>query len=73
MWAVSSAVERLVYTERVGSSILSPPTIFFDIMKFFLLIFVGIFIASCGVKSAPEHPKGSAYPRTYPAETESQQ
>ena len=26
-WAVSSAVERLVYTERVGSSILSPPTI----------------------------------------------
>jgi hypothetical protein len=25
-WAVSSAVERLVYTEDVGSSILSPPT-----------------------------------------------
>lgn len=26
-WAVSSAVERLVYTERVGGSIPSPPTI----------------------------------------------
>src|SRR6185437_7685783 len=25
-WAVSSAVERLVYTERVGGSIPSPPT-----------------------------------------------
>lgn len=27
-WAASSVVERLVYTEDVGSSTLSPPTIF---------------------------------------------
>jgi len=38
-------------------------------MKTFLLIFVGILMASCGVKNTPVHPDGSTYPKTYPAET----
>ncbi len=36
--AVSSVVERLVYTEDVGSSTLSPPTIFLKFFVFHLTV-----------------------------------
>ncbi len=62
-WVISSAVERLVYTERVGGSIPSSPTIFLII---FLLVFPG-----CGRKGdltpdSLETGGKDSYPKQYP-------
>lgn len=56
---ISSAVEHLVYTEAVGGSIPSSPTILLFLLSFFIL-------SSCGKKGAPEPFEGIDYPTTYP-------
>jgi predicted small lipoprotein YifL len=60
---ISSAVERLVYTERVGGSIPSSPTI--------LLIILCFLLVGCGRKGPLEPPQEDDYPRQYPAYQES--
>jgi hypothetical protein len=57
-WVISSAVERLVYTERAGGSIPSSPTIF--------LIIAILFLTACGRKGKLEPDEKDFYPRTYP-------
>ena len=61
-WVISSAVERLVYTERVGGSIPSSPTIF-------LVVFL-MFLSACGRKGKLEPDEKDSYPRQYPAAVE---
>lgn len=67
---ISSAVERLVYTERVGGSIPSSPTIFQKkaVNNLFSLILAVVFLAGCGRKSDPTPETKDSYPRTYPKE-----
>ena len=62
-WVISSAVERLVYTERVGGSIPSSPTIF-------LLIALAL-LSCCGRKGQLEIDEKDYYPKQYPIYTES--
>ena len=62
-WVISSAVERLVYTERVGGSIPSSPTI--------LLIILLIAFSGCGRKGdltpdSLETSQKDSYPKQYP-------
>lgn len=57
---ISSAVEHLVYTEAVGGSNPSSPTIFI-----FLLALV-FSLSSCGKKGPPEPFDGAEYPKIYP-------
>ena len=64
IWVISSAVERLVYTERVGGSIPSSPTIFL------LIILLSLF-SGCGRKGdlTPdplETAQKDSYPKEYP-------
>ena len=58
-WVISSAVEHLVYTERVGGSIPSSPTIF---------LFITLALSACGKAGKPEPVMGDTLePRTYPS------
>ena len=59
---ISSAVEHLVYTEAVGGSNPSSPTIFMILICFFLL-------SSCGKKGPPEPFEDVEYPKVYPVRT----
>lgn len=62
-WVISSAVERLVYTERAGGSIPSSPTI---------LLILSLFIFSgCGRKGPLEPYQKDSYPKEYPVYKES--
>jgi len=60
-WVISSAVERLVYTERAGGSIPSSPTI---ILILFLLL------SGCGRKGKLEPEEKDLYPKKYPTYVE---
>ncbi len=62
-WVISSAVERLVYTERAGGSIPSSPTI---LLALFLVL-----LAGCGRKGHLEPDAKDLYPKQYPIYQES--
>lgn len=57
---ISSAVEHLVYTEAVGGSNPSSPTIFIFLLSVLFLM------SSCGKKGPPEDFDDVKYPQTYP-------
>ena len=74
---ISSAVEQLVYTEKVGGSIPSSPTTlrfnstFFCYKNFYnfgLSVFMIIALTSCGRKNDPILNSSSVPPYHYPPE-----